>query len=866
MHARFGLSQHSMSQAIISTVAASLAYASVSLAQPSQACKSPIPVPLGASVEIVQPSPATRSLSEVLSGRVPGVSVMRSSGVAGTGSRIRIRGPSGILIPQQPLLYVDGIRADGEQQSIVLDAGGQAPSRLDDIPAEQIECVYVLRGPAATARYGTDAAGGVIHVITRRVASQSAGVNLFLDGGVAQDGTNYPANFGTESASPTGGCSRAAAALGRCVAGPLRSWSPLSADSPFRTSPLIRGGGFASRPGTTLSLGIGAHASREEGVLINNEHTQYGANGTARWHPLTSLELESDLWYMGGHANLPQVGGLILSILNSALLGASVDDPIRRGYRNVPLSVLKEFGTDQTLRRFGGTVRTHWKIASWLDVRAALGYEDSRANDEQFDPQVVLSQPPTVNPPRIFGTSELSAKRTSANLFLTAGYRGRAVSHSTEVGIDYLEDDQVRRMHVRDIGTPSFFESTSYYPWDAATKGLIVHQSFAALEDRLQLDAGVRHDLLDDQFFDIANPTYPFASASWQAVTSRDSGDRRALSSLRLRAAYGESGDKRPFRSALSFAVAVPPYSVGSFRQPEVERTREIEGGFDLGLFGDRGSVRATYFSRRVSNAYLPSDDPPGSSGPTRVASPRVEWMNRGLELAVHARAFDTPNIRAEVDLSLTTIHNELVSLGNGPPISRVFDRLQVGYPLFGAWARELTVTDQNNDGVIVPDEVVDVGAKFVGSPVPTREIGVMPSISFRRALTLSALFDYRAGFRAVNQTGRQRCLTNCAELYVPGVPFDQQARINDPVDALTEWIEDASFLKLRELTLAYAMRASNKRTIRVVVSGRNLWTRTDYTGLDPEVSLMGQSAISQFEFFTLPIPRSYSVRFDMAW
>ena len=64
---------------------------------------------------------------------------------------------------------------------------------------------------------------------------------------------------------------------------------------------------------------------------------------------------------MGGRSDLPQVGGLIYSILNSALLGNSVDDPVRRGYRNLPLSMLEEFDTEQRLRRLGGVVRVQWR-------------------------------------------------------------------------------------------------------------------------------------------------------------------------------------------------------------------------------------------------------------------------------------------------------------------------------------------------------------------------------------------------------------------------------------------------------------------------------------------------------------------------
>src|SRR4030095_4567815 len=146
-----------------------------------------------------------------------------------------------ILLTQQPLLFRDGIRVDGALQSIALDAGGQVPSRIDDIPVEDVECIVVLRGAATTARYGTDAVGGIIHVTTRTASSDSARVRAFLEGGATQDVTDYPATSG----NPTS-CTQARAALGQCTTSPMRSWNPIEADSPFRTAPLVHGGGRAT--------------------------------------------------------------------------------------------------------------------------------------------------------------------------------------------------------------------------------------------------------------------------------------------------------------------------------------------------------------------------------------------------------------------------------------------------------------------------------------------------------------------------------------------------------------------------------------------------------------------------------------------
>src|SRR5688500_7187305 len=181
------------------------------------------------SVDSVTPGGLTAlMLSEALAGRIAGVSVLRSSGVIGTGSRVRIRGGSGLLVPREPIVIIDGVRVDGSQSSLGIDIGGQAPSRLDDLPMHEVERVTILRGPAGTALYGADAAGGVILVTTHRGQGGTPRWKSWADGGVMTDVTAYPANFGT--GPPTYGqetCTRADAALGSCTPGPLSRWNPL---------------------------------------------------------------------------------------------------------------------------------------------------------------------------------------------------------------------------------------------------------------------------------------------------------------------------------------------------------------------------------------------------------------------------------------------------------------------------------------------------------------------------------------------------------------------------------------------------------------------------------------------------------------
>ena len=105
------------------------------------------------------------SVDALLNGRAPGVVVLPGSGQVGAGAIIRVRGVGTFSLSNQPLIYVDGIRSDNGQTGLV--------QRFDDFDPEQIESIEVLKGPAAATLYGTEAARGVINIITKKGAAGS---------------------------------------------------------------------------------------------------------------------------------------------------------------------------------------------------------------------------------------------------------------------------------------------------------------------------------------------------------------------------------------------------------------------------------------------------------------------------------------------------------------------------------------------------------------------------------------------------------------------------------------------------------------------------------------------------------------------
>ncbi len=141
------------------------------------------------------PQGPIRNVADVLTGRTAGVNLQGVAGSTGTSQRIRIRGANSLSLSNEPLIYVDGVLFSNSTGG--LGVGGQDFSRLNDLNPEDMESVEVLKGPAASALYGTAAANGVLLITTKRGRVGGAKWRAYAEGGTLQERTAYPDNFVT---------------------------------------------------------------------------------------------------------------------------------------------------------------------------------------------------------------------------------------------------------------------------------------------------------------------------------------------------------------------------------------------------------------------------------------------------------------------------------------------------------------------------------------------------------------------------------------------------------------------------------------------------------------------------------------------
>ncbi|MHC4924401.1 MAG: TonB-dependent receptor domain-containing protein, partial [Planctomycetota bacterium] len=276
----------------------------------------------------------------------------------------------------------------------------------------------------------------------------------------------------------------------------------------------------------------------------------------------------------------------------------------------------------------------------------------------------------------------------------------------------------------------------------------------------------------------------------------------------------------------------------------EPERSSEIEVGLDADLFGGRMGAELTYYAKKTRGALVFVVLPPSTGVFYRRWVNVGEVENDGVEVALRGELLDGRALQWDAALTASWNDNLVTSLGEG--VDNVGSRVRVGFPLYGQWARPIESFDDSDlNGIITEDEVVlgDTAA-FAGPSAPQRVVTLSSGVTLFHRLRIQALVDHQGEYSVYNVTERWRCrwpYDQCRALVDPTASLEDQAAA--AVAGRTHWgfIEDVSFIKLRELSLSYTLPDTwaervRARSATVTLTGRNLVTWTGYSGVDPEV------------------------------
>lgn len=878
----------------------------------------------GNTVNTVLPTPqrlaTSTTVAQLLEAQAPGVYINSPGGTTGSASRIRIRGANSLSLTNEPLLIIDGVRVSNEitQSNNMgggIGVGGQGSSRFNDINPDDIESIEILKGPAAAALYGTAAASGVIQVRTKRGRPGGARWTTYVEGGTQEEVTDFPANFSqigtrvSDGARVTG-CTLDAQARNICtpVADSLAQWNPLEQANPFVRGSRTSLGLSVAGGGEVANYFVSGDLDRDWGVLEPNKFKRVGLRANLNGQLGSDLGIQVATNFVSSRLEFPQNDNNVLGVLGGALLGSAFDNPTSRGWL-VGQTPEEVFALDvrEDVERFLGSVGANWQAMPWLSVVGTTGVDYfSRRNKQTVPPNKVFfgSLPEGQRQSNSTGVWNYTANGSAtANFALTPEVRS-----STTLGVQFTQETiQGNRAFGAKLlaGTGSLQGTAARFGvgeanTDNKTLGGLLQQQ-VGWRDRLFATAAIRTDNNSAFGENFGWITYPAFSLSYVISEEPFFPQTAALSSLRLRAAYGQSGQRPNFRDAITFyntqtitagGTDFAGVTVGGTGNPDLrpELSREYELGFESALFGDRIGLEFTYYDKKTTDLLVQRPLPP-SLGLTQVQFANLGTStNKGFEGRINARVFEINDARFEITAIGSTNKNRLVTLGNlpsGDPIPPIVfgpQRHVAGYALGSYWDEGYTFNDLNGDGIITrvncPGQPTVAGGPaceftrtadlvHLGNPIPTREFSISPRISFRDWLEVSALFDHKGGFKQFNNSARFRCnFGNCQAAYDRTLPLWEQARNLGQGFFQTDagYVEDATFTKLREVAitltaprdLAARFRAEG---VRLTIAGRNLATWTDYTGFDPEVNSQPQNLFSNSDFFTIPPLRVFSTR-----
>jgi hypothetical protein len=360
------------------------------------------------------------------------------------------------------------------------------------------------------------------------------------------------------------------------------------------------------------------------------------------------------------------------------------------------------------------------------------------------------------------------------------------------------------------------------------------------------------------------------------------------LNDLRLRVAYGQSGQQPGALSALTYDTPVtasvfgtantPGAVLGALGDPALkpERSGEWEGGFDLGLFDSRVRLEFTAYSKTTEDALVNRNLPP-SLGATAARVENIGTIsNKGIEVSLNARVIEGDDFTFDFQLEGAGNKNRLESLGTGvPPLVGFGFKNIPGYPMFGLWWQDLlSYNDANSDGFIDPTEVVVSDTlRFLGSTVPTRTITGTTAFGFmRNRLSLVLMGEYKGGFVTHNVNALFQCAfqVNCRAIHDPTSSLEEQAKAVAGARAFGAYAEGGDFFRLREASLTYnaplsLSRIVGAKSMGITFAARNVFMISDFSSWDPEN--VTQSADSpNYNFVQLRQPLFLVLRFNLGY
>lgn len=862
-----------------------------------------------------------QTVDGALNGKVPGVQITANSGAPGGGFSVKLRGISSVTQASEPLYIIDGVYIDNSQFATGAGTGSfngataqtagtqdQATNRIADINPEDIENIEVLKGPSAAAIYGTRANAGVILITTKKGKNGRTTVSFGQDIGYAE--VNKFAGMGKDPWS-------AATLTGRSV---------LTSNATLLALYNAAGGDNAKRYDYEREI------YGQKGLLRNTKMTVSGGTEKLRFYVNGSVLSEDGVQKATGfkrnslRANIDaklsdridvSVGSNFINSSSSRSFAGNDNNGVSLGYNLAylppwleqhqnadgtypanPLTGQNVFQVVDKMRNIESTNRFIQSIAInfalikqdnhllKFSVQGGLDYLNGEAQAySPTDMQYWLGAGK--------GYSGAVRNTTNRNLntniqaFLADNLTVKGFNFTTSLGAVRLTNSGVqsyiegRGLKPGDVKNPNTADTriTDTYLLQAPGGRAVADVGFVGQEeinwkDRVIATAGIRFDKSSlngdpQKFYAFPKASVAVNVANFDFWTFKD-----VVSSLKFRAAYGQTGRSPGFGSTFSSlgnvlidgkSGVVVPTSLGN-AGAKPETASEIETGVDVGFLNNRITLEATYYNKQILNFLYNYQLAPSVGASVITGYPVGDLQNKGVELGLTAQVVKNANF------SWTSTVNYWF---NRTKVTRLdVPTFTVPASGFGGFGTNQILKPLADGTTFSP--TAWYGTPFVnGLPTvykdfqPKFNLSTYNNITFLNNFTFSFLVHWSQG--NYNSTLNQELMDEGGttpdwaqrdNLYQKeraaaglgdGSAVNGVARQFGSPGVLTgQFIQDASYVKLREVSLYYTVPKTSfsklfgnaVQNIKLGVSGNNVFVITKYVGYDPEASQFGNRPI----------------------
>lgn len=841
------------------------------------------------------------SPEQLINGKVSGVQIMSNSGSASAGSTIRVRGGASLNASNDPLIVLDGVPL--EQGGI----SGNSSNFLSMINPSDIESMTVLKDASSTAIYGSRASNGVIIITTKKGQQGAVKVNFnttnslqtraqMVDMLSRDEFVNVINQFGTDNQKSLLGTANTdwndevyRTAFGTdnnlSVSGSIDKWLPFRVSvGYYNQSGLVRKDNVERWTGNVvltpsffqdhLKLTINA-----KGTLNNNSFNNGGAVwAAATFNPTIPVYSGNDKY--GGYNEALDADGY----------------PVNAGVRN-PRGLVDLYDSKSKVSRFIGSMDVDYKVhfLPELKLHATVGADYAKGDGTIYVPAYAAQ---SYNKDESLGGSDYKygpQKNENRLLTLYANYAKYFEDIKSNVdltaGYDYQYWKSTTPLYYTKSATGtnlSTVKASDYRHVMLSYYGRINY----SFDGKYLLTATVRRDASSRFSKDTRWGTFPSVALGWTLTEEPWLKNQKVLSNLKLRASYGVTGQQEGignynYLPVYTYSVTgaeafINGQYINTYR-PEAyvsdlkwETTTSWNFGLDFGFLDGRIGGAIDFYTRKTKDLLASVPTAAGTNFSKTILTNVGNVDSKGIEVSLNATPIQTKDwewnlsynftwqnmkvknlsltqggsqTNVKVGPSIDAYQFQVLSEGYEPYMFYVYHQLydsKTGKPIEGAYA------DLNNDG-----EINESDLYRYHSPAPKYIMGLSTSLRYKQ-LTLGMSFRANidnyvyngmgmstGAFETVSYNNSQLNNLNTSFLKTG---FKTRQYLSD------YYVENASFLKLDNLSLSYNVGKINKwASLTVSAMVQNVFTITGYSGTDPEVP-------NGMDNSFYPRPRTYSV------